>query len=60
MAAIKVPTNFNIEVDFEVPEFYRRLLSLIIDVLIEYFYLRIAGEIFSSIERNGGWDSDSQ
>ncbi|MBP8114938.1 MAG: RDD family protein [Chitinophagaceae bacterium] len=60
MAVIKVPTNFNIEVDFEVPEFYRRLLSLIIDVLIEYFYLRIAGEIFSSIERSGGWGRDSQ
>ena len=60
MAVIKVPTNFNIEVDFEVPEFYRRLLSLFIDVLIEYFYLRIAGEIFSSIERSGGWGRDSQ
>lgn len=60
MAVIKVPTNFNIDVEFEIPEFYRRLVSLLIDVLIEYFYLRIAGEIFTSIVRNSGRDMDSQ
>lgn len=60
MAVLKIPTNFNIEVEFEVPEFYRRLLSFIIDVLIEYFYLRIAGEIYSSIENGSSWDRDSQ
>ncbi len=60
MAVIKVPTNFNIDVDFEVPEFYRRLISLIIDIIIEYFYLRIATEIYLSIESSSGWDMDSQ
>ena len=55
MGAIKVPTNFNIELDFEVPEFYRRLIALLIDMLIQYFYLRIAGEIFNSIQRNGDY-----
>lgn len=60
MAVIKVPTNFNIDVDFEVPEFYRRLLSLIIDMIIEYFYLRIAVAIFQSIQENSGWDMDTQ
>ena len=60
MGAIKVPTNFNIELDFEVPEFYRRLIALLIDMLIQYFYLRIAGEIFNSIERNKDYfDNDS-
>jgi uncharacterized RDD family membrane protein YckC len=52
MGAIKVPTNFNIELEFEVPEFYRRLVALLIDVLLQYFYLRIAGEIFISIQGN--------
>ncbi|HMK26194.1 MAG TPA: RDD family protein, partial [Chitinophagaceae bacterium] len=52
MAAIKVPTNFNIELDFEIPEFYRRMIALLIDMLIQYFYLRIAGEIYDSIESN--------
>lgn len=49
MGAIKVPTNFNIELEFEVPEFYKRLLALVIDVIVQYFYLRIAGEIYNSI-----------
>jgi uncharacterized RDD family membrane protein YckC len=60
MAVIKVPTNFNIDVEFEIPEFYRRLVSLIIDVVIEYFYLRIAGEIYDGIESNSSWNTDSQ
>lgn len=48
MGAIKVPTNFNIELEFEVPEFYKRLLALIIDFIVQYFYLRIAGEIYKN------------
>jgi uncharacterized RDD family membrane protein YckC len=59
MAVIKVPTNFNIDVEFEIPEFYRRLISLLIDVIIEYFYLRIALEIFKSIVSNSNQDMDS-
>ena len=60
MGAIKVPTNFNIELDFEVPEFYRRLIALLIDILIQYFYLRIAGEVFDSIQGNRDYfDNDS-
>jgi uncharacterized RDD family membrane protein YckC len=60
MSVIKVPTNFNIDVEFEVPEFYRRLISLLIDVIIEFVYLRIAVEIFKSIVNNSGLDLNSQ
>ena len=49
MAVIKVPTSFNIDVEFEVPEFYRRLLALIIDIVIEFFYYKIAMAIFKEI-----------
>ena len=52
MAVIKVPTTFNIDVEFEIPEFYRRLVALLIDVVIQYCYLRIAIEIFKVIARN--------
>jgi uncharacterized RDD family membrane protein YckC len=48
MGVVRVPTNFNIDLEFEVPEFYRRMLALMIDLLIQYFYLRIAGEILSA------------
>lgn len=61
MAVIKVPTSFNIDVEFEVPEFYRRLISLLIDVLIEFFYYKIAEQIYYSIIRNSNiWEEDVQ
>ena len=60
MAAIKVTTNFNIDVEFEIPEFYRRLISLLIDVVVEYVYLRIASEIYRNILLNSNLDRDSQ
>jgi uncharacterized RDD family membrane protein YckC len=49
MAVIKVPTTFNIDVEFEIPEFYRRMVAVIIDSLICFFYLKIAWAIFESI-----------
>ena len=52
MSIIKVPTSFNIDVEFEIPEFYRRLIALLIDLLILFFYLKIAGEIYDSIEKS--------
>lgn len=58
MAILKVPTSFNIDVEFEIPEFYRRLLSLIIDMLIEYFYLRIAFEILRSIAQSSNFSNE--
>ena len=58
MAVLKIPTNFNIDLEFEIPEFYRRLFSLLIDVLIEFFYFRIALEILKSIINNGDFFDD--
>ncbi len=49
MAVIKVPTSFNIDLEFEVPEFYRRLVAYLIDYLILFLYTRIAWEIFKII-----------
>jgi uncharacterized RDD family membrane protein YckC len=56
MAIIRVPTNFNIEIEFEIPEFYRRLLSLIIDMILEYFYLRLVIEVMNTVNLEG-WDA---
>ncbi|HPG11719.1 MAG TPA: RDD family protein [Chitinophagaceae bacterium] len=52
MAVVKVPTNFNIDVEFEIPEFYRRFLSLLIDFLILFFYYKIIAAILSSVFNN--------
>lgn len=49
MALIKVPTSFNIEVEFEIPEFYKRMLSLIIDVTLEVLYVIFALRVFIAI-----------
>jgi uncharacterized RDD family membrane protein YckC len=60
MAALKVPTSFNIDVEFDIPEFYRRLIALLIDILINYFYLRIAIEFYKSIARGSDFmDADT-
>lgn len=53
MGVIKVPTNFNIELEFEIPEFYKRFLALFIDILIQYFYLRLANNLYESIDKSG-------
>jgi uncharacterized RDD family membrane protein YckC len=55
MAAIKVPTSFNIDVEFEIPEFYRRLVALLIDIIIQFCYFKIANEIYDSIRRNSNF-----
>lgn len=55
MAVIKVPTTFNIDVEFEIPEFYRRLLALVIDVLIEFFYYKIIVEVMTGIDRENNF-----
>jgi uncharacterized RDD family membrane protein YckC len=61
MAVIKVPTTFNIDVEFEIPEFYRRMVALIIDGLICFFYLKIAIAIFDSIRSNSSpFETDTQ
>jgi uncharacterized RDD family membrane protein YckC len=52
MSVIKVATSFNIDVEFEIPEFYRRLTALLIDMLIEFFYFKIAIEIIKSLAQN--------
>jgi uncharacterized RDD family membrane protein YckC len=52
MSVIKVPTSFNIDLEFEIPEFYRRLLAWVIDLLILFFYYKIAVAVFTAIFSN--------
>jgi uncharacterized RDD family membrane protein YckC len=62
MGAIKVPTNFNIELEFEIPEFYRRMIALLIDIIIEILYFRlILVNIIESMSRKSNpFDGDEQ
>lgn len=61
MGAIKVPTNFNIDLEFEIPEFYRRLVAFLIDFIVLFFYLKIVGLIIEGMAGNRQyWDEDGQ
>jgi uncharacterized RDD family membrane protein YckC len=54
MPSVKVPTNFNIEVEFEIPEFYKRLIALVIDYILLYIYIKIAEQIIKNAAMNTG------
>ena len=47
MSVIKVPTTFNIDLEFEIPEFHRRLFAWLIDVVIQIIYYWAAIAILS-------------
>jgi uncharacterized RDD family membrane protein YckC len=49
MEKIKIPTSFNIELDFETPEFHRRLFAWVIDLVITFTYLIIAINILQRL-----------
>ncbi|MEI9944832.1 MAG: RDD family protein [Chitinophagaceae bacterium] len=49
MSVIRVPTSFNIDVEFEIPEFYRRLIALLIDLFVLWLYKKFADLILTSI-----------
>lgn len=53
MSIVKIPTSFNIDLEFEVPEFYRRFFAWLIDVVILFFYIKIAIAIYNTIAGNG-------
>jgi uncharacterized RDD family membrane protein YckC len=60
MAVIKIPTNFNIDLEFEVPEFYRRMFALAIDLILLFFYLKISIAILEAIASNmNGGDEEN-
>jgi uncharacterized RDD family membrane protein YckC len=42
MSSIRIPTSFNIDLEFDIPEFHRRFFAWIIDYGIIYIYWRVA------------------
>ncbi len=52
MEKIKIPTSFNIELDFETPEFHKRLFAWLIDFFIIYAYSAITYNIVSKVSAN--------
>jgi len=50
MSIVRIPTNFNIDLDFEVPEFYRRLLAWLLDIVLLFFYFKIADQVYKGFQ----------
>ena len=46
MLTVKLDTGFNIEVDFPISPFHRRMFALIMDALVMYFYWKIMQALF--------------
>lgn len=55
MLAVKLDTGFNIEVEFPIAPFHRRLLAWIIDLLVLFSYLWVAN-LFLNNTAGLGWD----
>lgn len=49
MSIIRIPTSFNIELDFEVPAFHTRMFAWIIDLFLQIFYLFIVDKIYMEL-----------
>ena len=51
MSNIHVATNFNIDIEFTAPPFYRRLFSWVIDIVVLVFYIIVASSFLEWFNR---------
>ncbi|HUC83170.1 MAG TPA: RDD family protein [Flavisolibacter sp.] len=56
MSIVRVATNFNIDIEFTAPPFYRRLVAWVIDIIILLLYTIIASRLFVSFVSSMGWE----
>lgn len=57
MSSIRIPTSFNIDLEFDIPEFHRRLLALVIDWAILIVYIIVAVKVLESVIQTAGSQS---
>lgn len=60
MSVVRVATNFNIDIEFTAPPFYRRLLAWIIDLIIQIFYIVIAIRLLRWIDESFVHSEDNE
>jgi uncharacterized RDD family membrane protein YckC len=59
MEKIKIPTSFNIELDFETPEFHKRFFAWLIDLIIlAAYFITIMRLLNVFVPSNKGTDND--
>ena len=52
MPSIKIPTSFNVDLEFELPSFANRLFSWCLDMLFQYIYLLLMAKWLKELEGN--------
>jgi uncharacterized RDD family membrane protein YckC len=58
MEKIKIPTSFNIELEFETPEFHKRLFAWLADLFILSAYCLIVNKILSEVAGSHSAEND--
>jgi uncharacterized RDD family membrane protein YckC len=51
MSFVRIATNFNIDIEFISPPFYRRMVSWILDLVVQIFYLVVASKFFNYLKQ---------
>src|SRR5689334_2809600 len=59
MSIVRIATNFNIDIEFAAPPFYRRLFAWVIDIVIQIFYIVVAVRFLSWIAQGMRGDEDN-
>ena len=59
MSVVRIATNFNIDIEFTAPPFYRRLFAWVIDIIIQIFYIIVAVRFLSWIAQGMRGDEDN-
>jgi uncharacterized RDD family membrane protein YckC len=54
MIVVKLDTGFNIEIDFPISPFHRRMFAYCIDALVMYLYYLLSYRIFGYLEKTSG------
>lgn len=59
MSTVRIATNFNIDIEFTTPLFFRRLMAWAIDVVILIFYVVIASRFFTWFHGQLGYKDEN-
>lgn len=59
MSTIRVATNFNIDIEFTAPPFYRRLIAWVIDMVVLIFYVVVASRFLNWFNDQLGYSEEN-
>ena len=60
MSVVRIATNFNIDIEFTAPPFYRRLLAWIVDLVVQIFYIIVAIRFLNWINEGSNYSENHE